>query len=85
MKIFKVKRIGRLYLSMKLENELSWIEGTKGDRRYFFFHCGLDDRPAFDVRMKIITVSFFFISLGIGLTPPLQTMSNFYRRSQTSI
>lgn len=87
MTLFQVKKskvIGRLYMAFKLESELSYVEGKKGDRRYHFVHFGFDKRVACEHEMMILTATILFLSVGVGLTPPKVTMREFFSKTDTT-
>lgn len=87
MLLFQVKKskvIGRLYVAFKCESELSYVEGKKGDRRYHFIHFGFDKRVACEHQMTILTATIFFLSIGVGLTPPKAVVREFFRKTETT-
>jgi hypothetical protein len=73
MQKHKFKRawlIGRLFISLKLENELSWVEGKRGDRRYHYLHIGHDIRHTKEGHEVLIgTLTALWISISIGIFP----------------
>lgn len=87
MPLFQTKKskvIRRLYITFKFESELSYVEGKKGDRRYHFIHLGFDKRVACKHQMVILTATIFFLSVGVGLTPPKAVMREFFRKTETT-
>ena len=72
------KRWWRLYFTIKISSAIDYTEGKQGDRRYHWFHVGVDKRPLGDdyVMSRLILV-LPWVAFGVGIVPPDAAMRHF--------